>query len=89
MGIVCGCLPVLPKFFQSMAQKMSITAGFAFASRKLLGESKSRRRSTKWSPDLAVIRGEEAPQTAQAKIRPNYITLEEYEIQNTGCREGV
>lgn len=74
-GIVCGCLPILPKFFNLVGQKMSATSlGALLRSSKFSRSSQSR-----------TSEADEAARTLKAsshkgiRLENQYLSLEEQE----------
>lgn len=49
VGIVCGCLPIFPKFLQTFGKKLAAMNGYGASIRTLLKKSIPGRRSTKGS----------------------------------------
>lgn len=71
-GIVCGCLPILPKFFNLLGQKMSATSLGALL------------RSSKLSRSSLQSRTSEADEAARKGIRleNQYLSPEEHESED-------
>lgn len=80
-GIICGCLPTLPKFFNLLGQKMSpytISLGALLRSSK--SSWSSSRRSTREADEAA--RTWKAPSQQENRLANQYISLEECESKD-------
>ena len=85
MGVVCGCLPVSPKFFQTVSQKLSTMAGSGSSLRTMLGGSAFRLRSTRRSQDSDEAKVWQTPYAAPPKLHGSYTNLDEHEIDGKGA----
>ena len=78
-GIICGCLPVSPKFFQAVGQKVSSLSKSSSSIGTLLRSSKLTRPSEKHSGGTAsgAVDNWRDPYGVCNKLTNNYISLEE------------
>lgn len=76
-GIVCGCLPILPKFFNLLGQKMSATSLGA-----LLRSSKFSRSSQSTSEADEAARVFKPSSHKGIRLENQYLSLEEQESED-------
>ncbi|KAL8724487.1 MAG: hypothetical protein Q9166_007921 [cf. Caloplaca sp. 2 TL-2023] len=94
VGVVCGCLPLSPKFFHTVKQKVSTIVSSGSSLRTLLGGSKSRRQTMKPGQESSGVQTKHAPQPTQTKARTEYMNLEKHNVQGneveseTACVKG-
>ena len=88
MGVVCGCLPVSPKFFQKVGQKLSSMAGSGSSLRTMLSGSSFGRRPTKQSQEIHTTKMWQIPHAEQRRLGRDYKTLDELEMQEKGSSNG-
>ncbi len=81
MGVVCGCLPVSPKFFQKVGQKLSTMAGSGSSLQAMFSGSNFGRRPTKESQEIDATKMWQVPHAEQRRLGRHYKTLDELEMQ--------
>ena len=91
VGIVCACLPVSPRFFQTVGPKLSRMTGSGSSLGSRLGWSKVMRRSAKesWGSDDTVEMWQ-SPSGKHVKLRDEYpMSAERESKSNVWFKEDV
>lgn len=78
-GIICGCLPTLPKFFNLLSQKMSATSMGALL-RSFKSSRSSSGRDTSEADEAA--RTLKVPSHKGIRLGNQYLSLEEHESKD-------
>ena len=81
-GIVCACLPVLPKFFQTIGPKVTRMTGAGSSLGTIFGSSRGGRHSKKesWTSGESAEAGQK-PHVKRLELRLDSAISDEWELK--------